>query len=98
MSAVSISAVDAGLPRTLSVRRDDPAFDKAAHRLTDRIDVLLNGQVLPEVASYDVDARTIVRVRRHDDGRPVLDESGLPRHETLRGDVEVRWTKPEGSA
>lgn len=90
---VLFDAVDPGLPRKLSTRPDDKSFDKAAMRLSDRVDVLLDGTILPEVAAWDADKGEVIRRRRYRDGTLVLGKGGIPEHETLRGLVEVRWRK-----
>lgn len=88
-----LDAVDAGLPRRVSTRPNDPHFDKLACRLSDRIAVLLDGCELEDVASWDVDACEVVRVKLRRDGSVLTDEAGLPTYERLRGIVEVRWAK-----
>lgn len=95
MSAARLDAVDEGLPRRLSTLSGDLHYDEGAKRLSDRIAVMLDGVELDEVSSYDADSGRIVRRRRHHDGSLVLEE-GVPTFETLKGVVEVRWSK--GSA
>lgn len=96
MSVTELDLVDKGLPRRLSVIPSTRDYDPKAQRLCDRIAVFLDGAELPEVAIWDVDDGTVVRRRRHEDGRLVLDAKGQPTYETLNGRVEVRWSK--GSA
>ena len=97
MSAARLNAVDEGLPRRLSVVRSFPNYDhEAKHRLSGRISIYLDGKELAEVAAWDVDEGWIARNRRYRDGALTLDSEGLPVIETLRGVVEVRWSK--GSA
>lgn len=96
MKAAS-SSVDSGLPAKLSARIGDPAYDAKASALSDRIDVLLDGNVLPEVTSFDVQRGLVVRHARGSDGKLKLD-GGAPTFETLRGRVEVRWRHNAGDA
>lgn len=96
MTAARIDAVDKGLPRQLSARSGDRSFDAGAVRLSDKIAVLLDGRELAEVTAYDADNGQIIRRRRNRDGKLILDERGVPKFETLYGNVEVRWSK--GSA
>jgi hypothetical protein len=93
-AAVSVN-VDHGLPERLSARQGDAHFDKKAEQLSERIDVLLNGKLLGEVASYDVPEGLITRQLRDKHGKPILDEAGRPAFELLRGVIEVRWVKSE---
>jgi hypothetical protein len=97
VSVASLDAVDRGIPRRLSARHEDRFFDQGmVARLTDRVAVLLDGVELEVVASYDVEKGEIVRQRRDSSGRAIIDEMGTPAFETLKGVVEVRWSK--GSA
>lgn len=96
MKAVSAS-VDSGLPAKLSARIGDPAYNAKASALSERIDVLLDGNVLPEVTSFDVQRGLVVRHARGPDGKLRLDR-GAPTFETLRGRVEVRWQRGQGDA
>lgn len=81
-----------GLPRQFTALRGDPHFEPSLMKLSERIDVLLDGEVLPEVARYDVDLGRVDRNERGPDGCLVL-ERGAPKLETLYGLVEVRWAK-----
>jgi hypothetical protein len=94
MKAVQ-GAVDRGLPLRLSARKGDAHYCEQAAGLSDRIDILLDGEVLDTATSYDVVAGEVVRHRRHDDGTLIL-EKGAPTFETLRGRVEVRWLRNGG--
>lgn len=84
MSPVRNGAVDVGLPLRCSARAGDEHFNRHAGRL--RIDVFLDGALIPRVVSYDVIAGEIVRHRRDGLGRLIPSE-----FETLRGCVEVRF-------
>ena len=96
MSVARLNAVDEGLPRSVSVLRSHPNYDHRAESLSSRISVYIDGLELPEVAVWDVDAGWVIRNRRYKNGAPALDGDGLPILETLRGTVEVRWSR--GSA
>ena len=94
MSTARLDAVDRGIPRRLSVRKQDRFYDgEVAARLSDRIAVILNGNELPEVASWDVDKGEILGRVRRKDGSFILDGDGVPTLELMRGEVEVRWKK-----
>jgi hypothetical protein len=93
MSTARLNAVDKGLPRRLSLHRNDPHYDPKAERLSDRVAVLIDGVELAECASWDVDKGVVTRRYRNHDGHFVFDDQGLPRLETLKGEVEVRWAK-----
>ena len=91
----AFGAVQNGLPLRFSARRDDPHYDgDLAHRLSDRIEILVDGAVLEEATSWDVPAGEVVIHARDEDGRLIL-EKGAPTFETLRGQVEVRWLREE---
>jgi hypothetical protein len=96
VSTTRIDAVSQGLPRRLSLRKGERGYDPNAHKLSDRIAVLMNGEELPECTSYDVDAGEVMRRCRRADGSFILDAEGVPALEVLKGIVEVRWSK--GSA
>lgn len=90
MSGADLTSVPKSLPRQLSVLRGAPHYDPKAKELSGKIDVLLDGKVLPEVASYDVDNGEIIRNRRYKDGGLVISQ-GQPVLDRLTGRVEVRW-------
>lgn len=85
--------VDPGLPRRLSARQGDPHYEPAAARLSDRIEVLLDGKALDCVTSWDVDLGRIERHALNDEGLLILDSRRAPTFETLYGHVEVRWIR-----
>lgn len=89
--------VDRGLPLALSARRGDKYYDPAAARLSGLIEVLLDGDSLDHVTSYDVPAGIVVRERRDWRGRVIIADDGCPALEALSGRVEVRWRR-DGSA
>jgi hypothetical protein len=89
-----LGPVDAGLPLALSARKGDRHYDAAAVRLSDRIEVTLDGDRLDHIVSYDVPAGLVVRHRRDWQGRMVL-ERGAPVDEVLTGEVAVRWLRAE---
>lgn len=84
--------VDKGLPRRLSARKGDPHYDGRAEALSDKVDVILDGEVLAEVTSCDVDIGRIERRARGENGQLILDR-GVPTFETSYGHVEVRWRR-----
>lgn len=90
MTVARLDAVDAGLPRAISLFQRDRCFDENATRLSDRITVRLDGVELDEVTSYDVDLGKVVRRKRRQDGSFILSQ-GEPTYEELGGEVEVRW-------
>jgi hypothetical protein len=94
VSVARFAQVDRGVPRRFSACKSDRFFDaQMLTYLSDKgVDVLLDGTVLEEATSWDVDAGTVTRHRRHADGSLVLQE-GAPTFETLKGEVEVRWQK-----
>lgn len=92
MSGAADPRVDAGLPLALSARKGDPHYDKAAMRLSDRIEVLLDGERLDHVISYDAPRGEITRHRRDGKGAIVIERGELA-CETLTGKVEARWIK-----
>ena len=74
------------LPRRGSVDLDDPGFDP---QLAD-VNVWLDGIEQRDVITYDLDQGLIVRVRRDQAGRLVLNaERDEVERETLRGEVRV---------
>lgn len=94
MTPSLLDAVDKGIPRRLSARRDDRYFDQEmVARMSDRVAVLLDGVELAEVASWDVEKGEVIRRRRNHDGGFMLDETGTVTFERLTGRVEVRWLK-----
>lgn len=97
MSVASFAAVDRGIPRKFSARVADRHYDpKILRYLNEKgVDVLVDGVVLADAASWDVDGGTVTRQRRRSDGSLIL-SFGTPTFETLKGEVEVRWRK--GSA
>lgn len=94
MTVARFAQVDRGVPRRFSACKSDRFFDsQMLTYLSDKgVDVLLDGTVLEEATSWDVDAGTVTRHRRHSDGSLALQE-GAPTFETLKGEVEVRWSK-----
>ncbi len=90
--------VDAGLPLRLSCISGEPDYDPKAIRLSEKIDVLFNGEVLPEVCAYDVEAGKVIVPVYDAGGRRVIDRQGLPASGTRRGVIEVRWVREGGAA
>jgi hypothetical protein len=84
--------VDADLPLRASTIADADHYDPETIKLSGRIEVLLDGKALPEVAAWDVLAEEVIRKRRDEDGRVIVHQ-GQPTYETLCGRVEVRWTR-----
>jgi hypothetical protein len=84
--------IDTGLPARF--HWSDPKCDA----LSGMVDVLLDGVVLDEVASWDVGKGEITRKCRDSAGRLILGDDRAPTYETLRGLVEVRWVKDGAGA
>ena len=81
--------VDSGLP--LRFHWSDPK----CQALSGMVDVIVDGVVLDEAATWDVVAGTVTRKRRDVAGTLILGDHGAPTYETLKGVVEVRWVKPQ---
>lgn len=92
MTAGPDPRVDTGLPMALSAVQGDRHYDPRTVKLSDRIEVLIDGDRLDQICSYDVPAGKVTRNRRDWQGRMIL-HHGAPVIETLTGTVEVRWTK-----
>lgn len=58
--------------------------------------ILLDGNIVSDVLSFDIPGGAITRLKRREDGRFDLDlEAGEARIETLRGRVSVCWAEKE---
>lgn len=83
--------VDAGLPRKASCCRGDSDYSPKIARLSDRINIYVNGSLLGEATAWNVDKGYVDRFYRNAHGVLVTDERGLPMTERVCGVVEVRW-------
>jgi hypothetical protein len=98
MTVARFAQVDRGIPRKFSARRGDVGLydPKMLSYLSDKgVDVFLNGKLLEHVAAWDCDGGFVIRHKHNADGSLCL-EDRAPAFETLRGEIEVRWS--EGSA
>lgn len=85
--------VDDGLPRKASCCKGDAGYSRAIARLSDRIDIFVNGVLLPEATSWDVDKGWVDRFYRGALGELKTDHRGRLLVERVTGLVEVRWLK-----
>jgi hypothetical protein len=85
--------VDPGLPSKASCRKGDPHYDVATIRLSERIDIFVDGKLVWEASSWDCDAGEITQPARFEDGHPILDNRGVPASTLIKGRVEVRWAR-----
>jgi hypothetical protein len=94
VSLARFAAVDRGIPRKFSARPSERLYNpQILGYLSERgVDVLVDGKLLDDAASWDVDAGTVTRQRRDKNGELILSEAA-PTFETLEGEVEVRWSK-----
>lgn len=85
--------VDAGLPRKASCCRGDSDYSPKIARLSDRINIFVNGTLLGEATAWNVDKGYVDRFYRNSFGTLVTDERGRAMVERVNGLVEVRWIK-----
>ena len=85
--------VDAGLPRKASCCKGDAGYSSSIARLSDRIDLFVDGVLLPEAISWDVDKGWVDRFYRGTLGELKTDQRGRHLVERVTGLVEVRWIK-----
>lgn len=90
-----LELVDTGLPRKASCCKGDDGYAPQIARLSDRIDIFVNGTCLPEAIAWDVDKGHVDRFYRNAQHVLVTDERGRPMTERVTGKVEVRWIKAE---
>jgi hypothetical protein len=79
------------VPRQLSVRPDSPFYRDDIAVIGPMLDILLDGEVVSQVVTYDCDNGYIVRNKTDDAGRPMLnDRRDEVLTEVLHGGVSVR--------
>ena len=80
------------IPRRGSIHESDPDYDPLFVRLCGRFEVLLDGEPVPNVFSYNCDAGWIRRYQTDSRGRLRFNPlKGVVQEEVLRGSVSVRW-------
>lgn len=80
---------DQSIPQALSVQEGLNGYRDDAVAVAYDFEIYFNGEKSREIVAYDMVAGTVTRLKRGDDGRPVITNDEIE-IETVHGRVEVK--------